>query len=293
MQVVPLCVTVKHNTEELPEKKRRDRRVAYCKCSTPLFVCPFLYTFSIISYTYHMTAFTVKQESFEGPLEALLALVEKRRMHINDVALAAVADDFLAYAKSHTDFPLAESAQFAFIAATLLLIKSRSLLPALALTEEEEASAEELERRLRMLNRFRELSHAVSERFGKRVLFFPAERTLAPTFAPPPALSLSALYSALREVLASLPKAETLPKVIVQKVISLEEVIVNLSRRVQSAIQMSFREFTRAHKGEKAAIIVSFLALLELVRRGIVAARQDGQGGEIVMQTERVDIPRY
>ena len=152
---------------------------------------------------------------------------------------------------------------------------------------------EELERRLRMLNRYRELSRAVSEHFGKRMLFFPAERALAPIFAPPPALSLSTLYSALREVLASLPKAEALQKVVVQKVISLEEMIVNLSRRVQSAIQMSFREFTRAHKGEKAAIIVSFLALLELVRQGIVAARQEGQGGEIVMQTERVDIPRY
>lgn len=240
-----------------------------------------------------MSPFTVKHSQFEGPLELLLTLIEKRRMHINDVALAAVADDFLAYARSHADFPLAESAQFALIAATLLLIKSRSLIPALALTEEEETNREELEQRLRILNRYRELSRGIAERFGKQMLFFPRERALAPTFAPPKTLSLSALYGALRDVLLSLPQTETLPKVLVQKVLSLEEMIMSLSRRVESALQMSFKEFTRAHRGEKAAIIVSFLALLELVRQGIVAARQEGHGGEIVMETGNPGVPRY
>lgn len=240
-----------------------------------------------------MTAFTIKHEKFEGPLELLLSLVEKRKLHINDVALAQVADDFLAYAKNRADVPLAERAQFAFIAATLLLIKSRSLLPALALTPEEETSVEDLERRLKLLKQFRELSRGIAARFGKQVLFFPLERTMTPTFAPPKTLSLAALLCAARSVLASLPKPEVLQKVVVQKVISLEEMIVNLSRRVESVLRMSFGDFTRSHKGEKAAIIVSFLALLELVRQGIVAARQEARGGEIVMETERVGIPRY
>lgn len=253
-----------------------------------------------------MTAFTVRQGQFEGPLELLLALIEKRKLHINDVALAAVADDFLSYARSRADFPLAESAQFAFIAATLLLIKSRSLLPALALTEEEEASVEELERRLKLLRRFRELSYGIAARFGKRILFSPRERIAEPTFASGKTLSLSALREALGVLIASLPKPETLQKTAVQKVISLEEMIKNLAARVQSALSLSFREFTqhlntpggygagftRANKTEKTAIIVSFLALLELVRQGIIAARQERRGEDIVMETGSADTPR-
>jgi chromatin segregation and condensation protein Rec8/ScpA/Scc1 (kleisin family) len=114
-----------------------------------------------------------------------------------------------------------------------------------------------------------------------------------PTFAPPKTLSLAALLRAVRGVLASLPHPEVLPKVLVQKALSLEEMIVALSHRVESALRMSFGEFTRAHKGEKTAIIVSFLALLELVRQGIVAARQEARAGEIMMETENLGIPRY
>lgn len=240
-----------------------------------------------------MIAFTVKQEKFEGPLELLLTLIEKRKFHINDVTLAKVADDFLGYAKNLADFPIAESAQFALIASTLLLIKSRSLLPTLTLTEEEEASVEELERRLRLCQRFRELSLGIAKRFGQRPLFFPMERRIEPVFAPAKKLSIRALRESLGALIASFPKAEILQKAVVQKVISLEEMIENLSARVQKALKMSFKDFTRAHKSEKIAIIVGFLALLELVRQGVVAARQEKHLGDIMMETSSVDIPRY
>lgn len=253
-----------------------------------------------------MAAFTVRQGHFEGPLELLLTLIEKRKLHINDVTLAKVADDFLGYTKNFADFPLAESAKFALIASTLLLIKSRSLLPALTLTEEEEASVEELERRLRLYQRFRELSRGIAKRFGQRPLFFPMERRIEPVFAPAKKISIRALRESLGALIASFPKAEILQKAVVQKVISLEDMILNLSERVQKALKMSFRDFTqhlaqaggqgagftRAHKSEKIAIIVGFLALLELVRQGVVAARQEKHLGDIMMETNSAEIPR-
>ncbi|MEK7117749.1 MAG: segregation/condensation protein A, partial [Patescibacteria group bacterium] len=83
------------------------------------------------------TDFKVKTGDFEGPLELLLELIEKRKLHINDVSLSQVADDFIAHIKSLEEFPMNDSADFILIASTLLLIKSKSLLPTLELTEDE------------------------------------------------------------------------------------------------------------------------------------------------------------
>ena len=90
-------------------------------------------------------SFTVKQQQFEGPLELLLDLIEKRKLFVSDIALAQVTDDYIAHIKSSTEFPIADSAQFILVASTLLLIKSKSLLPSLDLTTEEQADIKDLE----------------------------------------------------------------------------------------------------------------------------------------------------
>lgn len=236
--------------------------------------------------------FEVTHERFQGPLEVLLDLIEQKKMHISDIALSKVTDAFLTYARSHEGFPLAESAQFAFVASTLLLIKSKSLLPNLSLTKEEEGSIEDLERRLKLLSRFRELSRHVRERFGKTVLFFPRERKVMPVFAPPKELSVPLIVQYIHSVLASLPRVEELTKKTVQKVISLEEMIVNLKERITSALRMSFKEFAGSPK-ERVNVIVSFLAMLELVKEGLIGVTQDEPNGDIVMETGQLSTPKY
>lgn len=237
--------------------------------------------------------FEVKQEKFEGPLDVLLTLIERRQMHVGDIALAKVTDDFIGYVKSFADFPIAESAQFAYVAATLLLIKSKALLPELSLSKEEEESMEDLERRLKLLQRFRELSRHVRARFGETPLFLPCERTTEPVFAPPKGLSLKVLHDAALAVLAAIPKAEVLAKIAVKKIISLEEMIENLKERITSTLRMSFHEFSRAHKAERVHIIIGFLALLELVKNGLIQATQEEPHGDIVMETSTIEVPRY
>ena len=73
--------------------------------------------------------FTVKTQSFEGPLDLLLDLIEKRKLFINDISLVKVTDDFIAHVRQFENLPMAESAHFILVASTLLLIKSKSLLP--------------------------------------------------------------------------------------------------------------------------------------------------------------------
>jgi segregation and condensation protein A len=245
-------------------------------------------------------AFTVKQEHFEGPLELLLDLIEQRKLFVNDVSLSKVADDYIEYVRSLSDFPVADSAQFVLVASTLLLIKSKSLLPTLNLTTEEQASIEDLERRLKIYERMRALSQKIKPIFGAQALFSRGERRLDPVFAPDADMTVPNLFDAARRVLQNLPKREFLPKVVIDKVISLEQMIESLTKRVSESLKMSFREFSGAGKSgatvdpaEKVNVIVSFLAMLELVKQGIIQVTQERHFDDIHMETEAVGVPRY
>ena len=236
----------------------------------------------------------VKTKDFEGPLEVLLGLIEKRKLHISVVSLAAVTDDFIAYLEHQETFPLDESAQFVLVASTLLLIKSKSLLPTLELTEEEQGSIEDLEERLRQYQRIRELSVHVKRLFGAHPTYARQEqRNFVTVFSPDSKTTVPFLHNLITIVLDKVPKVEKLPKVVVQKVISLEEMITNLSERITSSIRTSFKSFVGEHKHEKVHIIVSFLALLELVKRGAVRVSQEKDFDDIHLETNEVGVPRY
>ncbi|OGG47155.1 hypothetical protein A2671_02240 [Candidatus Kaiserbacteria bacterium RIFCSPHIGHO2_01_FULL_49_13] len=237
--------------------------------------------------------FEIKQERFEGPLHLLLSLIERRELHIGDIALSKVTDDFLGYVGNLGDFPIAESADFAYIASTLLLIKSKALLPELSLSKEEEENIEDLQNRLKLLRRFRELSGYIRVQFGKAPMYFREEQKVVPVFAPPKDLSPSLMLGAIHSVLAALPKVEALGKVAVKKVISLEQMIEGLKKRITSALRMSFKEFSRAHREEKVNIIVGFLAMLELVKEGLISVSQEYLHGDITMETGNIGVPRY
>lgn len=240
-------------------------------------------------------SFLVRQEGFEGPLDLLLSFIEKRKLHISDISLAKVTDDYIEHLKRMGNFPLGDSANFILIASTLLLIKSKSLLPTLALTEEEQGSVEDLERRLKIYKEVKELCLHIKERFGKEVMFMPQGRKFDPLFSPDSSMTAANLLSAIKNVISSLPKKEALPKAVVRRVISLEETIVNLTERIRGSLRMSFREFAGHHSSpeQRVNIIVSFLAMLELVKQGVINAIQEEKFDDIHMETERVGTPRY
>lgn len=238
--------------------------------------------------------YKVKTEIFEGPLDLLLSLIEKRKLFINDISLAKVADDFIAYINSLGQFPIAESAQFILIASTLLLIKSKSLLPTLDLTREEEESIQDLEERLRLYQKYKELGVHVKERFGRNVIFAKNwSRQVEPLFSPDASMTVANLVAAIQSVLAELPKPEQLPKALVKKVISLEDMITSLTERIRSNLKLSFKEFAKVGKEEKVHVIVSFLAMLELVKQGVIRVNQENHNSDIDIETEEVGVPRY
>ena len=128
--------------------------------------------------------FVVKAGSFVGPLDLLLDLIEKRKLSISEISLAQVAEDYIVYVQKLSEFPIATTAHFILIASTLLLIKSRALLPSLELSEEEQGSIADLERRLRLYKRARELSKIIKEHFGKQIIFPSEQRIQVSVFSP-------------------------------------------------------------------------------------------------------------
>ncbi len=238
--------------------------------------------------------FTVRAGGFTGPLDLLLDLIEKRKMHIGEVSLAAVADDFLNYLRALREFPVAEAANFVTVAATLLLIKSRSLLPTLELTDEESGSVEELERRLALYKRYRALAKIILGTFGRTVLFarsYHPEET--PIFVPPEGISAASVLAAARDLVVNFPRPTKLPERAVAPTISLEEMIDRLTARIMDGIRMSFREFTSKNGTSRVDTIVGFLALLELVKQGILHVEQEKNFEDIHMEHAQVNLPHY
>jgi segregation and condensation protein A len=239
-------------------------------------------------------SFLVKTEVFQGPLDLLLSLIEKKKLMINELSLAKITDDYLNFVDQSEQLSLQKNAHFILIAATLVLIKSKSLLPTLDLTREEEDSIQELETRLKVYQRMKETEPWIIENFGTSPKYFKQDSKIdGVIFAPPKNLNLGLIKEAALGVIKSLPKVEKIPERTVKKVISLEESIVNLSNRIRQNINMSFKEFSRFDKEERVNVVVSFLAMLELVKQGAILASQEGQYQEIDMQTREFDTPNY
>ncbi len=218
-------------------------------------------------------------------------------MHISQVSLAGVTDDFIAYLESLNNRGLAsvkgQIANFILVASTLMLIKSLALLPTLEVTTEEKEGIEDLERRLRFYQRMKDLSVHIKERFGKQIIFTrELSKGIIPVFAPTAEITQPDIVQAIRNLITNFPKPEKISEVIIKKVISLEEVITNLTNRVQSALKMSFKQFVGNQK-EKVNIIVSFLGMLELVKRGIISVEQQNHFEDIHMETGGINTPRY
>ncbi len=244
-----------------------------------------------------MDDFRIKTEQFEGPLDLLLSLIEKRKLLINEFSLSKITDEFIAYAETIPGDAVEEKTDFIVIASTLLLIKSRSLLPNLSLSEEEEQSIDQLEKRLELLKKAKELGEIIKERFGKNPIFFAEFKTKGEVvFAPHKSIEKVSLSLLLHTLLNSIPKKEKIQTAVIKKVITIEEMIEKLAEKVKGAIKMSFREFTGGKpvsKEQKVEVIVGFLAMLELVKQGIVDVSQHAHFEDIHIESKEVGLPHY
>lgn len=243
--------------------------------------------------------YKVKQGSFEGPLDILLSLIEQRKLFVNEISLASVTNDYIAYIKSLSEENknINDVSYFILIAATLILIKSKSLLPNLSLTEDETEKIVDLESRLKLYQIIKNASLDIKTQFGAQIIFTPCDRVWSePIFSPDPLITVLNIAKGIEDVLAQVPaKKDLLPEIEIKKIINIDEIINSLTDRIQNAMNLSFREFSKSHNpanGEEAKVhvIISFLAMLELVREGLIDVIQNASFGDIEMNKNKQEI---
>lgn len=230
-----------------------------------------------------MTSYTVRLPVFEGPLDLLLELIERAELDITKVALAQVTDQYLSYLRQLETKDPSDLASFLVVAARLLQIKSEALLPRPPEREPgEEDPGDSLARQLLLYKRFKEAARALSARSEA------GWRTYLRRSPPPRAdphldmgnVRLEDLRQALRQAMAAtavevgLSESVTAPKVNLRQKIRL---IFDALRRQG---RVTFRALVR-RADSRLEIVVSFLAVLELIKQRQVQAEQDELFGDI------------
>ncbi len=223
-----------------------------------------------------------KIEKFEGPLDLLLHLIEEEKLSISEISLSAVADQYLESLKEVAEKDPDELADFLVVAAKLLLIKSRELLPSNEPLEEEGPS---LETQLKMYKIFYEASLKLAAMLKlKRFLHFREKlpANIAPRFAPPPSVTAAKLHDVFLAVLVKITPVIKYPEERMRRVVSIQEKIDKIHALVSKHTTIRFHEVLEGSK-DKTEVVVNFLALLEMVRNRTVSVEQNEEFGEITI----------
>ena len=224
----------------------------------------------------------VKLEKFEGPLDLLLHLIQRDEVDIYDIPIAHITQQFLRYLEMMRLLDLEVSGEFLVMAATLMRIKARMLLPQPTYGEEEEKDPrEELVQRLLEYRQYKEAAEGLKDREARRREMF--ERGIVPDESeagplPLAQVSLFALLDALDRVLARLPEKNVLE--MTGEAYDIEDKMGLLLQRSRRAGRLSFTLLLEECRSRIEAI-VTLLALLELLKMARLRVEQDSPFGEI------------
>ena len=229
--------------------------------------------------------YTVKLPLFEGPLDLLLHLIQKNELDITVISLARVADQFVEHMHRLQDVQPGVIADFLVIASKLLVIKSRLLLPKPPVMEdEEEDPGQALARRLREYKRFKEAAATLQQLESQ-------DRRCHVRVAPPPemetridwgALSLDDLLDAMRQLLAVTPADDIVESVISRRKVTVGEKMEWIQRLLAEHSSVPFQRIV-GRGATRLDIVVSLWAVLELIKRGRLQARQPELFGDILL----------
>jgi segregation and condensation protein A len=229
--------------------------------------------------------YKVKIEQFEGPLDLLLSLIEEQKLDIVKLSLATVTDQYLEHIKNNKEIHLENLSDFLSVAAKLILIKSKALLPLLKLTDEEEEEIEDLTEKLKEYKKFKEVSLKIGQMDKLRKISVSREGYwgVKSFFYPPADLGVFDLKKHFQLILAEIPLIEKLEEELVKEVITLEEKICDLQKFLTQKIETSFSEIV-SNSSEKIEVIISFLAMLEMVKQRMIWVEQGNLFSEIKLK---------
>jgi segregation and condensation protein A len=223
----------------------------------------------------------VRLEIFEGPLDLLLYLIKKDHLNIHDIPMTLVVDQYLQYLDLMKLLDVNIASEYMVVAATLISIKSKMLLPVEAAKEEDQLDPrEELVKRLLEYEKFKEAAEFLKTKERERVKYIP--RTLADPDKKEFYLEASIfdLINAFKSALKEVPKDIFFE--VLKDEFTVEQKIHDLLHLLVVKEKISIDElFSRSRS--KIEIVVTFLAILELIKMREIAAFQDELFGSILI----------
>ncbi len=231
-----------------------------------------------------------KLKEFDGPLDLLLTLIGKAQIDIRDIFVSEITDQYLDIVRNAPDLDMDEASDFLLMAATLLEIKSRAMLPRPPKTEDETDPETELIRRLEEYKLFRETAESMKafENAAKSVFTkLPEEYPLPPQEVELTGLTLAGLQEAFLRIWQRRPQLDDdpesnhyAPRNIHRDSHTVQECMLNLLYRIRKKRRMRFEDaFSEAPTREE--VVTYFLAVLELLKLGQMHAKQDTVYGGI------------
>lgn len=239
----------------------------------------------------------VKLEVFEGPLDLLLHLIDKNKVNIYDIPIVEITEQYLAYVNAMDRQDLNVVSEFLVMAATLIDIKSKMLLPREVNEEGEEVDPrQELVERLLEYKKFKYISEELKDRQQDAGKFLFKEETIPPEVAKykEPVdiekllsdVTLKRLHAVFQEVMRR--QEEKVDPIrskfgrIEKENVSLQDKMNYVREFAANCSQFGFRTLLEAQAG-KMEVIVTFLAVLELVKTSVIRVEQERFGEEILI----------
>ncbi len=228
-----------------------------------------------------MSEFKIELKEYQGPFSKILDLVKKNKLKINDISLTNITGEYLSFIKNN-EFNLKEASNFIVVASTLMLIKSKTLLPNFLLSEEEEIDIEELKQRLKFLNIIKKQWSFLSNNFGKNIArkkIFKMKKEIK--FRPHHNINQTSILESINLLVKKTKLPEPKERKVVEKTISLKEVMDKINKRINKYIKIKFSDIL--FDSSKKNVAVSFLAILELFKNNQINLEQKDKFSEIII----------
>ncbi len=245
-------------------------------------------------------SFLVRTPIFEGPIAVLYEMIDNRKLSISEFSLVSITDDFLNFVRSLDKEEKQEVAHFIAVAAVLIFLKSKSLLPENTLVEEEDRSADILENQLKAYGLIKSIQKDLRDIFGKSPLAF--AKTSKPkseiTFLPDVQMNADNFAEYLSVRIKELePEAKQLKEVKVDKKIKIEDALNHVRTVIKKLRSINFSRIAqvdnigdeRLREQSKKTVVILFLSLLELVKMGEIDVVQEDTFGDMLILDTNYD----
>ena len=230
-----------------------------------------------------------KLENFNGPLDLLLHLINKNKVSIWDIPIVEITEQYLEAIEGIEDSALEDTSEFLVLAAQLLYIKSKLLLPKPETDEEEEDPREELARRLEEYKLFKEASISLRKNeFATRYMFFkPEEKIDFPLPEYDVQHGVDELLEAFQSILArkernKKPEKRAFSGIVGREKVSVEDMVEKVCKYLAKSPKLSFKSVFKP-ENSKPEMIATFLAILEMIKLSKLAAEYDKNSDDFIL----------